>query len=408
MDESNPELESFRQKWRAEVSAKSRGDNRSRNSNAGPSKVPKNPPNTKIGEEKVRILDEEQDHVDPPSFHDLDAYAEVENADGESSQSRTGSREPRSALEHYEKAVERESQGSLGDSLNLYRKAFRVRLSSLSQDPTNSSSLITASIRKGTPPPPCPLANLPSEILVQIFTEVAILDLASFVRCAQVCKRLAYLVATDEQIWKRVCLGREVGFAGMHYSFAADLLGGPLIPENDSDSDLEAEDPLDIPISIKLTPESITTTLLSTVYSNSWHQMFRFRPRIRFNGCYISTVNYIRPGQASPSQITWNSPVHIVTYYRYLRFFRDGTVISLQTTTEPVDVVHYLTKELQDLHRGGASSHLPSAFMSNALRGRWKLSSINDTLMFPQLETNLKNSEGELIVETEGAAEIHL
>jgi F-box protein 9 len=34
---------------------------------------------------------------------------------------------PRTALEHYEKAVEKESQGSLGDSLNLYRKAFRVR-----------------------------------------------------------------------------------------------------------------------------------------------------------------------------------------------------------------------------------------------------------------------------------------
>lgn len=35
-------------------------------------------------------------------------------------------KEPESALEHYEKAVERESQGNLGDSLNLYRKAFRV------------------------------------------------------------------------------------------------------------------------------------------------------------------------------------------------------------------------------------------------------------------------------------------
>ncbi len=31
-----------------------------------------------------------------------------------------------SALEHYERAVEKESQGSLGDSVNLYRKAFKV------------------------------------------------------------------------------------------------------------------------------------------------------------------------------------------------------------------------------------------------------------------------------------------
>jgi F-box protein 9 len=37
--------------------------------------------------------------------------------------------EPVSALEHYEKAVEREVAGKLGDSLSLYRKAFRVGLS---------------------------------------------------------------------------------------------------------------------------------------------------------------------------------------------------------------------------------------------------------------------------------------
>lgn len=35
--------------------------------------------------------------------------------------------EPVTALDHYERAVEKESQGSLGDSLMLYRKAFRVR-----------------------------------------------------------------------------------------------------------------------------------------------------------------------------------------------------------------------------------------------------------------------------------------
>ena len=32
-----------------------------------------------------------------------------------------------SAVEHYEQAVEKETQGSLGDSLRLYRAAFKVR-----------------------------------------------------------------------------------------------------------------------------------------------------------------------------------------------------------------------------------------------------------------------------------------
>lgn len=35
-------------------------------------------------------------------------------------------KEPETALEHYEKAVERESAGNHGDSIRLYRKAFRV------------------------------------------------------------------------------------------------------------------------------------------------------------------------------------------------------------------------------------------------------------------------------------------
>jgi F-box protein 9 len=36
------------------------------------------------------------------------------------------SKEPTSALDHFEAAVMKEAQGSLGESLKLYRKAFRV------------------------------------------------------------------------------------------------------------------------------------------------------------------------------------------------------------------------------------------------------------------------------------------
>jgi len=137
--------------------------------------------------------------------------------------------------------------------------------------------------------------------------------------------------------------------------------------------------------------------MLNDVYSSSWKRMFRFRPRIRFNGCYISTNNYIRPGQASATAVTWNSPVHIVTYYRYLRFYRDGTLISLLSTTEPAEVVHHLTKELMETHRNNAHSYLPSAVMQTALRGRWRLSSVKDN---PDLD--LADAEGDLCVETEG------
>jgi F-box protein 9 len=249
---------------------------------------------------------------------------------------------------------------------------------------------------EGTPAPPCPLAGLPDEILVGIFKEVAVVDVASFVRLAQVCKRMAYLVATEEQVWKRICLGSEVGFGGMHYEWQTEISGGPLEEELIDPSEVEEQESTKITQATPLSQEAIGESLLRNAYSSSWQKMFCLRPRIRFNGCYISYVNYIRPGMASPTQVSWNSPVHIVTYYRYLRFFRDGTVISLQSTTEPADVVHHLTKELLETHRDGAMAHLPSVVMQNALRGRWRLSTATDN---PEAE--LKDAEGDVLVDTE-------
>lgn len=247
---------------------------------------------------------------------------------------------------------------------------------------------------EGMPDPPCPISILPHEILVHILTDVAILDVAAFVRQAQVCKLLAYMVNTEEQIWRRICLGSEVGFGAMHHQWQTEISGGPLEEESvEETSDLSvAEGPLS-----GLGIEISSHLLLHKAYSSSWQKMFRLRPRIRFNGCYISTVNYFRPGQASPSQITWNSPVLSVTYYRYLRFFRNGTVISLLTTAEPVDVVHFLTKSLLESHKGGQAAYLPSSVMENAFRGRWRLSTTSDNP-----ETELQDAEGDLYVETEG------
>jgi len=212
-----------------------------------------------------------------------------------------------------------------------------------------------------SPPPPCPIAELPEEILEEILLRTAIADVASFTRLAQVCKRMAYLTMTEDRIWKRVVEGPEYGFAGMHYRYTCNVDGSPLLDASEMALSTDSQN-IPTSLSIPLTPPY-----------PSYRHMFRTRPRIRFNGCYISTVNYTRPGLSSPTQITWNSPVLIVTYYRYLRLFRDGTAISLLTTAEPTDVVHHLTKEnLQGQYGHGGA--LPAAVMKDALRGRWRLS----------------------------------
>lgn len=267
-----------------------------------------------------------------------------------------------------------------------------------------------------SPQPPCPIAELPEEILTNILTALAITDVASFARMAQVCKRLAYLVLTEESIWKRVALGHEFGFAAMHYDFACDIEGFPIRANDeiarylatDEGSDEEDIKPPPTPEEREATFSALSESLLYSTYASSYRQMFRSRPRIRFNGCYISTVNYSRPGATSTNTLTWGAPVHVVTYFRYLRFFRDGTAISLLTTSEPADVVHHLTKE--NLHGNHTSIMLPSSVMKDALRGRWRLSgpassSLDQSANFTEHPLNsgeTSEAEGDVIVETEG------
>lgn len=50
----------------------------------------------------------------------------------------------------------------------------------------------------------------------------------------------------------------------------------------------------------------------------SWRKMFIERPRLHFNGCYISKTTYVRNGENS-FQDQFYRPWHVVEYYRYLR-----------------------------------------------------------------------------------------
>lgn len=242
-----------------------------------------------------------------------------------------------------------------------------------------------------SPPPPCPIAAIPEEILVEILEHIAVDDVASFSRLAQVCRRLAYLVTTEERVWKRIALGHEYGFAAMHYAWACLVDGKPLGDDEEGGYILGPD--FQEPIVPATPPPQNTTSLLVPSAYPTYRVLFRRRPRVRFNGCYISTVNYTRPGASSPTSISWNSPIHIVTYYRYLRFLRDGTCISLLTTSEPADVVPYLYVE--HMHKNHHS--LPSAPMKDALLGRWRLTGPE----VPGAEGGEK--EGTLEIETAGA-----
>lgn len=129
------ELESFRQKWREEVSIKTQGKasvpaakHAAASSSKGAahkSHAPSAGPSSHVRQRSIEELDE----VTPHFYRDLGEKLHGRRLDETSEQTAAAlaaNCEPQSALEHYEKAVERESAGNLGDSLNLYRKAFKV------------------------------------------------------------------------------------------------------------------------------------------------------------------------------------------------------------------------------------------------------------------------------------------
>jgi F-box protein 9 len=202
----------------------------------------------------------------------------------------------------------------------------------------------------------------------------------------------------------------------MHYSFVCDTLGRPIYTLDDQRyTPFPAEVPAKMPSSL-----------------SSWSQVFQCYPRIRFTGIYISTVNYSRPGATSSFQnVSWNSPIHIVTYYRYLRFYPDGSVVSLLTTTDPIDVVPHISKETMMAARApshrqhqrhasdqgqslsGATEPVPPVAMNAlkyGLRGRWRLASPADfaddteeSKTPPRANQNQQSFDPrDLIIETEG------
>lgn len=137
------ELERFRQQWQQEVSQRAKGaPSASVNKPARPPRLSQSS-NAAIPSERAappsirRQIKEAQEGAKGTGgagSHDLEDQNEARRL-GELEERRPSSnkQEPRSALDHYELAVERESEGSLGDSLNHYRKAYRVRTHSFHQ-----------------------------------------------------------------------------------------------------------------------------------------------------------------------------------------------------------------------------------------------------------------------------------
>jgi F-box protein 9 len=470
MSDSTSELDQFRRRWKEEVSAKNKRAEPRSNVAGAPSRArrpseprPERPFNKPPARHPAADIKDESEH-DSEAEHPTTQSQLAEQVDSldleDADRDEFGDRStkvPETALEHFERAVEKEDQGNLGESLSHYRKAYKMdakvdqtyknkhfahRWKQSNPNPSNAAPTVpnpahhssaeagevlpapeliptfaglpiegAPPMIKGDIPPPCPIARLPAEVLVEMLQVIGTKDPALLARLSLVCKNMAYHIYTENSIWKKLALGPHFGFASQQFQFATDLQGRELIFET-----LEEDDEPAPPVTEQSFPRSTI-----------WRDVFHAHPRIRFSGVYISTVNYSRPGGASATAHVWSNPIHVVTYYRYLRFFRDGTCISLLTVNEPIDVVPHLTWENLNLVRskggatlpvtalpppppaGGATQAPPPSaqnIMKHALRGRWRLCHPNHIASANE-GTDPTNAAalvpGDLHIETEGA-----
>jgi len=151
------------------------------------------------------------------------------------------------------------------------------------------------------------IGRLPSEVMNYILKWVisSELDFKSLETCSQVCRGF-YLACRDEEIWRLVCL----------------KMWGPAAATSN--------------------------------YFPTWREMFLSKPRVHFNGCYISKMSYIRAGERGFQDHDTYKAWHVVEYYRFIRFFPGGQVVMVTSADDPAIVAKQLNTKVGASNLQGA------------------------------------------------------
>lgn len=273
------------------------------------------------------------------------------------------------AISLFQQAVEREAQGLMSDAVDLYRKAFRMndqvdklyrsvhlpkaiqklkaergdnylqRVDEHQVSKINVDKLIASFYNiDASPPDPLsgdsegdhnaltikfsnlnlkqetvftnpvsPLIHFPNEIWVYIIEILLHTDPVSWMNLSISCKKFAFLGLGQPSLWRQL----------------AQLV---------------------YPKQVYDTTPNPGSDLATMAMNDSYKSVLSKLPFIKFNGCYISVVNYYSEGGKAEFSSSWSNPVRTITYYRYLRFYPDGTVLKVLSVLPPQQVVKFLLK----------------------------------------------------------------
>ena len=85
-----------------------------------------------------------------------------------------------------------------------------------------------------------------------------------------------------------------------------------------------------------------------------FRDLFLSKPRVHFNGCYVSKMKYLREGERGFQDQETYRAWHIVEYNRYLRFFPGGQVIMALSSDDEAIIAKQLNTKTGGLNIPGA------------------------------------------------------
>ncbi|CAL9732777.1 F-box protein Hrt3p [Monosporozyma unispora] len=244
------------------------------------------------------------------------------------------------AISIWEKGVLKEKDGSMSDAINYYRKAIKIhdgvekvyrkklhdewilhkKLQALNLDQNSESNSIKGenedeeAILEKELLPCWILAMLPNDILLRIVKHVVLTSGESWVNLSLSCQK-----------FNELCF---------HNTFPYKVFKDYIYPKQRYDEQ-----------SMTLNGVDNLKVLEKELWGEDYISMIKTRPFIKFQGVYISVVNYLRYGTNAEGSSSLLNPVHMITYYRYFRFYEDGTVLRLLATDEPAHIVKHFDKD---------------------------------------------------------------
>ncbi|GMF25641.1 unnamed protein product [[Candida] boidinii] len=205
---------------------------------------------------------------------------------------------------------------------------------------------------------------LPNDIILNIIKVLIQDDLKNWLNFCLVCKKNSYLGLFETISWREI--SRKI-YLNQYY-----------LKQNNNNSD--SLQTIELYSNYQLNYE------FNSKFHKNWLILLKEKPFIKFNGIYISCVNYQKEGGKAEFSSAWINPIKFITYYRYYKFFPNGRFLKLLTILEPSKIIF----KLNNFNNWQKLVNLNNEWEKKVFQGEWFI------------DINESNNDNKLICKSEG------